>query len=520
MRKTIWLLFSIVVVIVLASVLGRAQAPAGRGRGAQTATEPAPAGRGAPPAPVAVFKLEDNFLQWRLLPSEKQYEAIDGKHLMETVRAYTAISRKYRDSGHPQFWGRIIGSSADAENQQWLLKKFTDIGLSDVHLQTFDMVPQWMPQSWEVTATGGGKTLKLETAQPSYGSTGTTGPGLDLDVVYAGLGSEADFAGRDVHGKAVLLFSMPLPGSWRHTATAEQAIRRAQDKGAAAIICSIQLPGNIRTQLYPTNTNVPTFAMGMKDGMDFRDLVGTGTPVKLKVRLDIQMTPGLKTATVWGTLPGTTDETIYILGHRDGWFESATDNASGVATMVGLAEYFAKVPRAQRRRTIVFLGTSGHHNSGNYSGTYLFEHRDELFKKTALMINAEHTATALPALLGETIRLSNTASGMLWYGGGNERPKLQDATVKAFEEFGVPIYAEPERGAPGGEMSRLWPYVPGVQASDYNMFFHSDFETAETVPPPGLAATTRAYARIIEEANKLELSDLQRPAPAPSTAGR
>jgi len=110
MRKTIWLLFSILVVIVLASVLGRAQAPAGRGRGAQTATEPAPAGRGAPPAPVAVFKLEDNFLQWRLLPSEKQYEAIDGKRLMETVRAYTAISRKYRDSGHPQFWGRIIGS--------------------------------------------------------------------------------------------------------------------------------------------------------------------------------------------------------------------------------------------------------------------------------------------------------------------------------------------------------------------------------------------------------------------------
>ena len=97
------------------------------------------------------------------------------------------------------------------------------------------------------------------------------------------------------------------------------------------------------------------------------------------------------------------------------------------------------MPKAQRRRTIVFLGTSGHHNSGNYSGTYLFEHRDELFKKTALMINAEHTATALPTLLGETIRLSNTASGMLWYGGGNERPKLQDAAVKAFEEFGVPV---------------------------------------------------------------------------------
>ena len=519
MRKTIWLLLTLIVLLVFAVVLGRAQAPAGRGARGQGQAQPV--GRGAAQPPVAVFKLEDHFLQWRLLPSEKQYEAIDGRRLKEYVTAFTTISRRYRDAGHPQFWGRIIGTSADQENQQWLLNKFTQIGLTDVHLQPFDMMPQWMPQSWEVTATGGGRTLRLETAQPSYGSAGTTGPGLDLDVAYAGLGSEADFAGRDVRGKAVLLFSMPLPGSWRHTATAEQAIRRAQDKGAAAIICSIQLPGNIRTQLYPTNTNVPTFSMGMNDGLAFRDMIGAaaaGQGPKLKVRLDIQMVPGLKTATVWGTLPGTTDETIYILGHRDGWFESATDNASGVATMVGLAEYFAKVPRAQRRRTIMFVGTSGHHNSANMSGTYLFDHRDELFAKTALMINAEHTATALPALLGETIRLSNTASGMLWYGGGNERPKLQDAAIKAFEQFGVPIYAEPERGAPGGEMSRLWPYVPGVQASDYNMFFHSDAETADTVPPPGLAATTRAYAKIIEEANKLDLKDLQLPPPTPTTA--
>src|SRR5262245_8736141 len=275
---------------------------------------------------------------------------------METVRAFTAISRKYRDSGHPQFWGRIIGSSADAENQQWLLKKFTEIGLSDVHLQPLDMVPQWMPQSWEVTATGGGKTLKLATAQPSYGATGTAGPGLDLDVVYAGLGSEADFAGRDVRGKAVLLFSMPLPGSWRHTATAEQAIRRAQDKGAAAIICSIQLPGNIRTQLYPTNTNVPTFSMGMKDGMDFRDLIGTGSPA-IAMTEDVdrlvgragQCAPHGGGLEAWCHLHIETDCYFH-------WFESATDNASGVATMVGLAEYFAKVPKAQRRRTIVFLG--------------------------------------------------------------------------------------------------------------------------------------------------------------------
>jgi hypothetical protein len=166
----------------------------------------------------------------------------------------------------------------------------------------------------------------------------------------------------------------------------------------------------------------------------------------------------------------------------------------------------------------MFVGTSGHHNSGPNSAAWLSEHHAELFRKTALLINAEHTAAAQPELLGEAIRMVNNEAGFLWYGGGNQRPRLQDAVVSALEEFGVPIYAEPENGVPGGEASRLYPYVPAVQASNYNMYFHSDFETPATVPAPGLAATTRAYAKIIEEVNKMDLKELQLPAPATTSS--
>ena len=74
----------------------------------------------------------------------------------------------------------------------------------------------------------------------------------------------------------------------------------------------------------------------------------------------------------------------------------ALDNASGVATLLGVAEYFARIPASQRRRNIIFLGTSGHHNSGTNSAAWLAEHHEELFRKTALLINAEHTAAAQP----------------------------------------------------------------------------------------------------------------------------
>ena len=101
------------------------------------------------------------------------------------------------------------------------------------------------------------------------------------------------------------------------------------------------------------------------------------------------MVPNLKTSTVWGSLPGTIDEQAFVVADRDGWFDGANDNASGVAAMAVLAEYFAKMTPAQRRRTITFLGTTGHHNTGANSGSYFAEH-PEIFAKAALIINCEH----------------------------------------------------------------------------------------------------------------------------------
>jgi len=138
-----------------------------------------------------LYKLEDAWLQWPLLPADKAFGAIDGRHLHQLVEDQTAISRRYRHHGHPQFWGRVIGSSADEENQQWMLSRFKQMGLTDVHVQSFDLAPQWMPQSWDITATGPGKTLEIEAAQPAYQTQPTPPGGLDVEAAYVGTGSEA-----------------------------------------------------------------------------------------------------------------------------------------------------------------------------------------------------------------------------------------------------------------------------------------------------------------------------------------
>ena len=346
---------------------------------------------------------------------DASYASIDGKRLKGYVDELTAMSRRYRDHGHPQFWGRIIGTDADAENARWLLDKFKAIGLSDVREQPFDLPPQWMPQSWSVSASGGGKTLALESAQPTYRGVATPRDGLDLEAVDVGFATDADLAGRDLKGKAVFFYSTDYQS--RHSTISHGAVKRIGEKGAAAIFITLLIPGNLHFQFYPVGAEVPTFALGYEDGMAARDLIGLargGAPARVKLTLDVAMTPNLKTATIWGTLPGATDETVYVIAHRDGWFEGSNDNGTGVATMVGLAEYFAKMPQAERRRTIMFLGTTGHHDGTAESGTWLAQHK-EVFAKTALLINCEHTAANQLIASNNAVDKGNVRHRFMWY---------------------------------------------------------------------------------------------------------
>jgi hypothetical protein len=485
MRKT-----AVVTAAMLAAQIGFGQTP-----------------RTPQPPMKALHPLEDSYLNWPVASSDARYSAIDGKHLKQYVEEQTAMSRRYRDRGH-QFWGRIIGTEADAENAQWMMDKFRKAGLSDVREQSFDLPPQWMPQSWSVTASGGGQVLKLDTAQPTYRAVGTGPEGLNLEAVDVALASAGDLTNRDLKGKAVFFYSTDY--SSRHATVSDGAFKRIEDLGAAAIFVTLLIPGNSRTQFYPVNSKVPTFSVSYKEGLAMRDLIGKsrgGDAPRIKINLDVRMVPDLKTGTVWATLPGTTDETVIVAAHRDGWFEGANDNGTGVATMLGMAEYFAKVPKEQRRRTMIFLGTSGHHDGTAESGTWLAAHK-EVFAKTALLINCEHTAATELVLGNQTITKSNWASTLTWYVGGS--PKLEDVVVKAYAAFGVPTYEIPAR-TPAGEIGRIYQLAPSIQLIDTGLYWHSDYETADIIPPTALAAVTRAYAKIVTDINSVDLKDLQRP---------
>jgi len=374
-----------------------------------------------------------------------------------------------------------------------------------------------VPQSYDATVTSDGKTLPLTSAQPAYNANPLPKGGVELDAVYAGLGTEADFMGREVEGKAVFVYEM----LGLTDETAQQAIKRADAKGAALVFATSMLPGNMRYQAYPSGTKAPAFVLGNDDGTAAREMIESardGNAPRVKVTLDVEKVPHLETSLVWGTLPGATDETIYLMAHKDGWYEGSGDNASGVAAMLGLAELYAKIPRAQRRRTIVFLGLDGHHNlpEGNVGRDWLTKNKVQLFSKTALMINIEHPSTiqtqSRPRYYpGDEIAWANTYMPLQWYAGGKQRPELEQITWNAFRKFGVPLLLDPSPTPPASDLMYYYRFVPGVDVSEYHHYFHTDWETPETVPWTGLEAATWALAKIVDEVNKLPLSALRRP---------
>lgn len=73
------------------------------------------------------------YIGWPLPATGEAYGTIDGKRLWQYVREQADIAERYREQGHPQFWGRIAGTSGDLEDAQWLLSKYQQAGLTDTH---------------------------------------------------------------------------------------------------------------------------------------------------------------------------------------------------------------------------------------------------------------------------------------------------------------------------------------------------------------------------------------------------
>jgi Peptidase family M28 len=447
---------------------------------------------------------DDAYVRMPLPASEQAYKEINGLHIKDIIKEIVAISYRSRDAGDIM-WGRIPGTQSETWTNEWVEARFRAVGLKEIRRQPFDLPPQWFPVSYDFSVISDGVPQpKLATVRPATGSGSLPAAGLDLEPVWVGLGSAADFIGRDVRGKAVVISNEIGEAAGSQTPSWMGASKRAQDKGAAALVIIYGNSGNM-TPWGPMGAGVtlPGVNMGYQDGLALRELIGTGKPVKLRIKSQTKFVPNLKSTSVWGTLPGATDENIILMAHQDAYFDGALDNASGMAVMLALAEHYAKIPQAQRRRTILFVATAGHH-AGSPNSKWLHEHRETALAKTALMMNFEHIGAAEAYIFRDAKLRANEFSAHRYYFNGSGR--LREIVFGTFYKYGIATFPDLQNGQ--GEMNWVKEDAPSVQILRSPDDKHSDADTIDWVAAAGLEAVARAHARIIDDANKVDRKDL------------
>jgi hypothetical protein len=473
-------------------------APA-RGRGGRAAAPPNTLGQPLIESPWHVR--EDAFIHVPLRPDDAKYADLDGARMKAILNDFVAISDRDRDSG-AVFWGRNVGTPGHVAAENWVENHFRRYNLQNVRRQPFDLRPQWIPKSYDIEFSGGGKTFKLNSARPEMGAAATPAGGLDLDLVWVGEGTAADFVGRDVKGKAALIQDLPTPGVINHSVNYEGSVQRAFQNGAAAVGIVYGISDNFA--VWEGSGGRPGFNVGFEDGKTLRELLGKGQQVKVNIKLDAEMRPNLKTASVMGTLPGATNEEILIMAHIDGYFEGALDNGSGVAVLMGLLDHYSKIPQAQRRRAIRFMGSAGHH--GGPGSGWIHDARTTELANTAMIINLEHVSAVRTKYWGPRLRMSTEVAPMRWWVWGS--PALMNAAIQSFSRFNVGIVADMDDNA-SGEMGAVSRDAPSIQVITSPEVKHTEQDGANWVPANGLEQIARAYAMIIDSANKLDRKDLQ-----------
>lgn len=449
-----------------------------------------------------------------LKPGQEAYADVDGYRIKDTIKKITAFSLQSLDAGD-LYWGRIPGTKYHALAMDFMAAEYAKLGL-DVRRQPVDMTPLWYPTKLAASYTAGTKHGTLQTLFPINETKATPPGGISADAVWVGIGAAPDLAGRDLKGKAVLVYSTFVPGGRSHSASDRAGLFNSDTlvtkAGAALIINVMAVPGNgqFNPEGAPEGPDaVPTLTISQDEGFMLRDMLAAGQRVQLSVTLAIEERTGLKTENIYATLPGMSDEQLVVVTHTDGFFQGAMDNASGMATGIDIARHYAAMPRERRPRTLVFMALPDHHH-GEAGRTLALKTYD--WSKVALILNAEHTSQTLLYMYNQDLVTSNAISARRWYVSGS--PALQQLVKQSLQDFNVSVYRIPERNA-GGSLGALTPLAPAFHIIDH-VIYHTTLDVPELVPAVGLAYSERAFLKIFDDANGMTMAQLRGTAKLPN----
>lgn len=273
---------------------------------------------------------------------------------------------------------KYTGNAAHVRFVDWLATELKSAGC-EIARESYKF-PRWDASKWGLAVANGGRTFDAAVTSYFPYSGETPAAGVTGELVYAG--SNPNFNLDKLQGKIALIeftcntrkFGEIYEAWGIHPAGAKFPASIKPARGAVSDLTKFAKAGAIGVVLAWTDVSdanaadqytpfsrppqgVPGLYVGRAEGARLKALAERGG-AKATLTLEAQTFADSPTDTVIATLPGaSSDEVIIVNTHTDG--PNATEENGGVG-IVALAKYFAKIPRSQRKRTLVFPLTTGH----------------------------------------------------------------------------------------------------------------------------------------------------------------
>jgi hypothetical protein len=413
---------------------------------------------------------------------------------------------------------RRPGYPADRWAEHWIRDRFNAFGLEDVHFEPVRL-PKWVDtrsslQVWPAERPDQGiqipcfalphcaRALELEANllafEPNVDATGQiVVEQFDLLRIPQRLMQQRAATRSYDPGNDLRLLTQVMPFSPRFQEVMEPAIE-ANAAGFIGLLTG--MPWETADYYVPYDGRaraIPGVWVSRANSARIVDMMKSG-PVRARLTVDA-LRETVICQNVVGALPGASDEWIMIGSHHDGPWSSAVEDGSGIALVLAQAQYWSRLPRAQRPHNLLFVLQAGHMVAGAGCRAFIEAHRDFL-RHVVAEIHLEHAARECRCEGGALIP-TDAPEVRWWFTGLNTQ--LEDIVEDALksEDLRRSLILPPEIFGPipttDGGFYHL-EKVPIVQYLTAPMYLFDSQDTLDKIHQPSLEAVTRATVRIVE----------------------
>lgn len=409
-----------------------------------------------------------------------------------------------RGRGQRALWGRLGGSAEEAEAAE-LLAAALGPAVDALALEDFELTAT-RPRRWSLTLDGG---VALASAMPApVDARFPEAPVRAPIVVVAG---DADWS--RVSGAWAFLAATMKGTPALNSVRDGKLYERALEAGARGFVFSLPTPPGtwrivppvdkayaLADSRFPDGRRpIPGFCVDADDGARLAAAAGR----ELEGVVEAEARDRFPAANVVARIEGELPARVAVMSHLDSFFAGANDNASGLATLVGVARRLHEV-RASGTRTASFelVGLAAHHDGG--AGMRAFQARDPArFGSLAGIVLIEHT----DALAGN----EREAAG--WPADFNDKrqaflgsqpwPELEAALPELVRETELMPVAPLTAHACISDLLVVCDRLPTFSLIQAPPYYHTDHDTQDKVSRAGIEHAVEFHVRLLERAGFL-----------------